>query len=503
MGKVILEMRDIHKSFGAVKALDGVNLKLYENEILGLVGENGAGKSTLMRVLSGSWPTGSYTGDIIIEGEKVEFMAPADSEKAGMAMIYQEISMHPDLSVAENIYLGKIPTIRGFVNHRKMKKESKKYLEMVGLTLDPAMILRNLSTSQQQLVSIARALSRNPKILILDEPTSSLTESEVGHLLNTLITLRDIGISSVYISHKLSEVMQVCNRITTMRDGKTINTSECNGNKELIDTIIEEIIGRKLDVMYPKESVTIGEEVLRFENITVRGPIPGKNRVDHVGMTLHKGEIVALAGLVGSGRSETVNALFGAFKKETGEVWVEGKKVDIKEPKDAIDLGIGLLTEDRRSTGLIFTGNIKENISVASLNSLKKGVFFDKKKEKNVACKIKNDISIKALSIESMPYELSGGNQQKVALAKWLVKKLKVLILDEPTRGIDVGAKTQIYEIMTNLVKQGMGIIMISSELPELIAMCDRMYVMANGKITAELKGDEITDANMMKYATA
>lgn len=503
MGKIILEMRDIYKSFGAVKALDGVNLTLYENEILGLVGENGAGKSTLMRILSGSWPADSYTGDVIIEGRKVRFMEPADSEKAGIAMIYQEISMHPELSVAENIFLGKIPTTYGVVNYRKMREDSKKYLEMVGIDLDPNMILRHLSTSQQQLVSIARALSRNPKILILDEPTSSLTESEVDHLLNTLKKLRDKGISSVYISHKLSEVFRVCDRITTMRDGKTINTSVCNGDKNLIDNIIEEMIGRKLDVMYPKEIVPIGEEVLRIENITVRGPTPGKNRVDHVSMTVHKGEIVALAGLVGAGRSETVNALFGAIKKEACEVWVEGKKVEINEPRDAINAGIGLLTEDRRATGLIFTANIRENISVASLDFFRKGILFDRREEKNIANKIKEDISIKAPSIDNMVYELSGGNQQKVVLAKWLIKNLKVLILDEPTRGVDVGAKAQIYKIITDLAKQGMGIIMISSELPELIAMCDRMYVMANGKITAELKGDEITEANMMKHATA
>lgn len=503
MSKVVLEMRDIHKHFGAVKALDGVNLTLHENEILGLVGENGAGKSTLMKVLSGAWPAGSYTGDVIINGEKVGFTTPADSEAAGIAMIYQEVSMHRELTVAENLFLGKLPVKGLFVDYKKMKDESARYLERVGLDIDPSTIVRNLSTSQQQLVAIARALSRNPKILILDEPTSSLTESEVAHLLKILVNLRENGISSVYISHKLTEVFSICNTITTMRDGKTINTSPCISEEEQTSTIIEEMIGRKLDVMYPKEVVPIGDEVFRIEDITVKGPIQGKYKVDHASINVRKGEIVALAGLVGAGRSETVGAAFGQIRKECGKVFVEGKEVNIKHPLDAIEAGIGLVTEDRRATGLIFTENIKENISLASLDSLKKNFFFDIKGEKVLAEKQKEDMSIKAPSIETMVNKLSGGNQQKVVLGKWLSKDIKVLILDEPTRGVDVGAKAQIYEIMTRLVKEGVGIIMVSSELPELIAMCDRMYVMAEGKITAELTGKDITETNMMKAAIA
>lgn len=502
MSKVILEMRDIHKSFGAVKALTGVSLTLRENEILGLVGENGAGKSTLMKVLSGSWPANSYTGEIYVDGKKQNFMTPVDSEKAGIEMIYQEISMHPQLSIAENIFLGRIPSKNGIINRKEMEKESIKYLDMVGLKIDPSTLVQNLSTSQQQMVSIARALSRKPKILILDEPTSSLTESEVEFLLNNLKEFKKIGISSIYISHKLTEVFNVCDRITTMRDGKTINTSDCISEKDQEPAIIEEMIGRKLEVMYPKEKVSIGEEVLRFEHLTVKSNIRGKDKVHDAAMTVRKGEIVALAGLVGAGRTETVNALFGALKKESGDVYVEGKKVDIRSPRDAIRAGIGLVTEDRRATGLIKAFNIRQNITVASLDDLKKGVLFDKKREVEIAEQQMRDMSIKAPSIETLVMKLSGGNQQKVVLGKWLAKDLKVLILDEPTRGVDVGAKAQIYEIMTNLVKRGIGIVMISSELPELIAMCDRMYVMAEGVITAELTGDQITETNMMKNAT-
>lgn len=498
----ILEMRGITKTFGPVKALSDVSITLNENEILGLVGENGAGKSTLMKILSGSWPANSYTGDIYVDGKKQNFMSPVDSAKAGIEMIYQEISMHPELTIAENIFLGRVPNKCGIVDRKAMYAQCEEYLKLVGLNLSPKTIVRNLSTSQQQMVAIARALSRKPRILILDEPTSALTETEVEFLLSSLKRFKDMGISSIYISHKLTEVFTVCDRITTLRDGHTINTSVCYSEKEQTDQIIEEMIGRKLDVMYPKEIVPIGEEILRFENITVKGPIEGKNIVDRASMVVHAGEIVALAGLVGAGRSETVNALFGALKKVSGNVWVDGKPVRINNPRDAIDAGLGLVTEDRRATGFIKEFNIRQNISVASVDQLAKGIIFDRKKEKEIANKQMKDISIKAPSIETMVTKLSGGNQQKVVLAKWLCKDLKVLILDEPTRGVDVGAKAQIYEIMTDMVKRGIGIIMISSELPELMAMCDRMYVMAEGRITAELKGDEITEANMMKNAT-
>lgn len=502
MSKPILEMRNITKTFGPVSALSNVSIQLEENEILGLCGENGAGKSTLMKVLSGSWPANSYTGEIYVDGKKQNFMSPVDSENTGIEMIYQEISMHPDLTIAENIFLGRIPGKYGIINRKKMYSECERYLKLVGLNLNPKTIVRNLSTSQQQMVAIARALSRNPRILILDEPTSALTETEVEFLLEHLKKFKAMGISSIYISHKLSEVFRVCDRITTMRDGKVINTSRCGTEEAQSDKIIEEMIGRKLEVMYPKEIVPIGKEVLRFENITVKGQTEGKFKVDHASMVVHAGEIVALAGLVGAGRSETVNALFGALKKVSGDVWIDGKPVRINNPRDAINAGIGLVTEDRRATGFIKDFNIRQNVSLASIDQLTKLGIFNKKQEKVIANKQMKDISIKAPSIDTMVTKLSGGNQQKVVLAKWLCKDLKVLILDEPTRGVDVGAKAQIYEIMTDMAKHGIGIIMISSELPELIAMCDRMYVMAEGKITAELKGDEISETNMMKNAT-
>jgi len=499
----ILEMVDIRKYFAAVKALDGVSLTLRKNEILGLVGENGAGKSTLMKILSGSYPHTGYTGEIYVNGAKQTFNTPFDSSQAGIEMIYQEISMHLDLSVAENIFLGRVPSKNGFISQKKMLLESEKHLDSIGLKINPKTIMRNLSTSQQQMVSIARALSRNPKILILDEPTSALTESECEMVHQTLIKFRERGISCIYISHKLTEVFSLCDRVTTLRDGKTINTWDVGDKAVQMPVIIEEMIGRKIEVMYPKEKVAIGEERLRVENLTIPSDASrDKNRVEDVSFYARSGEIVALAGLVGAGRSETVNAIFGAIKKASGDVYVDGEKKNIKTPRDAISSGIGLVTEDRKVSGFISEFCIRENISVASLDHMGGKVWLNKKNETAMAEKQMKDLSIKAPSMEMMILKLSGGNQQKVVLAKWLVKDLKILILDEPTRGVDVGAKYQIYEIMTKMAKSGMAIVMISSELPELIAMCDRMYVMAEGRITAELTGDELNEANMMKAAT-
>ncbi|MEG1524159.1 MAG: sugar ABC transporter ATP-binding protein [Clostridia bacterium] len=499
----ILEMCDICKTFGVVKALDNVCLTLRYHEILGLVGENGAGKSTLMKILSGSYPHSSYSGIIKVEGEKQQFSTPFDSAKAGIEMIYQEISMHGELNIAENIFLGNIPSIKGFIRNRTMIEESKKYLEMVGLDLNPTTLVRNLSTSQQQMIAIARALSRNPKILILDEPTSALTETECELLHQNLTRFKERGISCIYISHKLKEVFNLCDRITTLRDGKTIHTSNVTNEMEQTPGIIEEMIGRKIDVMYPKQKVAIGEEILRVEHLTIPSDMTrGADRVKDVGFKVHAGEIVAIAGLVGAGRSETVNAVFGACRKSSGDIYVCGNKVNIRSPKDAIVAGIGLVTEDRRVSGLITQFSIKENISVASLDDLGSKVWMNKKREEEVAVEAMHATTIKAPSINTMITKLSGGNQQKVVLAKWLAKDLKVLILDEPTRGVDVGAKAQIYAIMTEMAKRGMAIVMISSELPELIAMCDRMYVMADGRITAEMSGADITETNMMKAAT-
>ncbi len=496
-------MRDICKTFGAIKALDGVSIALNHNEILGLVGENGAGKSTLMKILSGSYPHSSYTGEIFVDGKKVLFNLPFDSTAADIEMIYQEISMHNELSIAENIYLGNIPQKHGFIKRKEMLNNSRKYLEMVGLDLDPSMLVRHLSTSQKQMVAISRALSRNPRILILDEPTSALTESECELLHKNLRLFKSQGISCIYISHKLKEVFELCDRITTMRDGKIINTSDVTNEEEQAPVIIEEMIGRKLDVMYPKQTVPISEEVLRVEHLTIPSEVSkGVDRVQDVSFYVRAGEIVALAGLVGAGRSETVNAVFGASSRSSGDIYVGGKKQTIRSPIDAIRAGIGLVTEDRRATGLVAQFSIRENISLPSLDDLGNGIWMNRARENEMAKQSMEATSIKAESAESSVMKLSGGNQQKVVLGKWLVKDLKVLILDEPTRGVDVGAKSQIYEIMENLAKRGMAILMISSELPELIAMCDRMYVMSDGRMRAELTGEAITEANMMKAAT-
>jgi len=492
MGKTILEMKGVTKSFGATKALKNVSIDLMEREILAICGENGAGKSTLMKVLSGSYDQNTYEGEIFVEGKKCAFRTPADSSAAGIEMIYQEISVHLDLSVAENIFLGRVPVRHGVVQWKQMFEAAKTYADMVGLKVPVTTHLRDLSASQCQMVSIARALSRNPKILVLDEPTSPLTDAEVEDLFKILFRLRENGISCIYISHKIKEIKRLANRVCIMRDGCHVWTKPAD---ELsVDEIVEAMVNRKIGNMYPKESVPVGEEAFSVKNLRVRHPYNRKKFiVDGVDVSVRKGEILGLVGLVGSGRSETVSAIFGAIDGSYDEMRIEGKSVHIRNPQDAIQKGLALLSEDRKVNGFVPTLSIARNVTLARLDKVFTHGLLNKDAERRYGQEYVRRLSIKSNSERDMVTSLSGGNQQKVVLAKWLMAEPKVLLLDEPTRGIDVGAKTQIYQIMTQLAREGMAIIMISSELTELVGMCDRYLLLADGKIRAEL-GREAAD---------
>ncbi|HWR23347.1 MAG TPA: sugar ABC transporter ATP-binding protein [Feifaniaceae bacterium] len=499
--RILLEMKGVTKSFGATKALKNVSIDLMEREILAICGENGAGKSTLMKVLSGTYEHSAYEGEILVGGKKCMFRAPADSSAAGIEMIHQEISVHLDLSVAENIFLGRVPTKNGIVRWAAMREEAQKYAAMVGLRVPVGTHLRDLSASQCQMVSIARALSRNPRILVLDEPTSPLTEAEAEELFKILFRLREQGISCIYISHKIREIKRLADRVCILRDGSHVWTKPAS--EVGVDDIVEAMVNRKIENMYPKESVPIGREALCVKNLRVRHPYNKKKYiVDGVNITVHEGEILGLVGLVGSGRSETVNAIFGAIEGAYDEMRIGGKPARIKDPGDAIRKGLALLSEDRKISGFIPTLDIAENISLPRLDKVSQTGIVKRDAEKKYGETYMKALNIKANSERDMVTGLSGGNQQKVVLSKWLMADPRVLLLDEPTRGIDVGAKTQIYQIMTQLVRQGMAIVMISSELPELVGMCDRYLLLANGKIRAELTREEADEELFLRICS-
>lgn len=497
---IILEMKNITKEFPGVKALDQVSFKAYKGEILALCGENGAGKSTLMKVLSGSYPESSYKGEIFVDGKQCHFHNPAQSEAMGIDMIYQEISMHLDMSIAENIFLGRWPKKGRKVDWKAMNENAVQFMEMVDLHLDPTITLRQLSPSQQQLVSIARALSKDPKILVLDEPTSPLTQNESDCLFRILHQLKEKGIASILITHKMDEVFQNADRVTVLRDGKSVSSyllSETNEHR-----IIADMVGREITNYYPKETVPIGDVVLEVKNFSVPHPfVPGRKIIDDASFSVRAGEILGLAGLVGAGRSELMNAVFGKDPKLSGEVWVDGTRAQIKSPRDAMKYGIALATEDRKKDGIIGNMAIRENITLAILKQISSHGFLKLKEEKKVSRAYFDAMNVKAPDMETLVQQLSGGNQQKVVLAKWLANKPKVLILDEPTRGIDVGAKYEIYKIMIDLARQGVAIIMISSELPELLSMSDRVMVIANEKIRGVLEAKDCDQAKVMELS--
>ncbi|MDD6207279.1 MAG: sugar ABC transporter ATP-binding protein [Clostridiales bacterium] len=507
MSDYILEMKNIEKVFPGVRALDNVSFKVKRGEIHCLVGENGAGKSTLMKVLSGVWPYGTYSGDIVYNGNVQHFKTIADSEAVGIAIIYQELALIPELTVYENIYFGHENMKGHAIDWNETIVKAKEMLRKVGLDeIDPSTKVKNLGVGQQQLVEIAKALSKNVKLLILDEPTSSLNEDDSQNLLELLKDLQKEGMTSIMISHKLKEITAIADTVTVLRDGATICSMDAHEQEITEPEIIQHMVGRKIDNIYPKrEHKKIGEVVFELKDWTVCDPERGGKEILHkVSMNVREGEIVGLQGLMGAGRTELALSLFGNprhYHITGGKMYMQGKEKRYKNPRAAIDDGLAYVTEDRKGDGLILIQDIRYNTSIANLKALTTGLAIDENKEIKIANEYKASINIKAPSIEQKVGNLSGGNQQKVQLAKWMFVGPKVLILDEPTRGIDVGAKLEIYTLMNRLVEEGMSIIMISSELPEVLGMSDRLYVMSEGTIKGELDGADATEEKVMALA--
>ena len=505
MEDYILEMKGIVKEFPGVKALNNVNFKVKRGEIHCLVGENGAGKSTLMKVLSGVYPHGTYSGDIVYNGEVQHFKKIADSEEKGIVIIYQELALIPELSLYENIFFGHEIMKGKTIDWNETIVQGRKMLAKVGLRADPSMKVKELGVGNQQLVEIAKALSKNVKLLILDEPTASLNEDDSLNLLKLIRELKAQGVTCIMISHKLREITAIADTITVLRDGATICSLDATERTVEEAEIIKHMVGREMDDIYPKRAKReFGEKALELKDWTVYDP--GKNReiLHHVNVNVRKGEIVGIQGLMGAGRTELALSIFGnptGYRITGGELTMDGKKVHFKHPKEAIKRGLAYVTEDRKGNGLILMQDIKYNNTIANLEELVEHLVINENEEVNVANHYKESINIKAPSIEQKVGNLSGGNQQKVQLAKWMFAKPKVLILDEPTRGIDVGAKYEIYSLMNRLVDQGMSIIMISSELPEVLGMSDRLYVMSEGTITGELTREEATEEKVMEMA--
>jgi putative multiple sugar transport system ATP-binding protein len=501
----ILEMKNITKEFPGVKALDNVNFKVKRGEIHCLVGENGAGKSTLMKVLSGVWPHGSYTGDIVLNGEVQQFSHISDSEKAGIAIIYQELALIPEFSVYENIYLGHEIKKNGLIDWNETIVQASKQLERVRLKVNPETKVKDLGVGKQQLIEIAKAFSKNIDLLILDEPTAALNDDDSENLLSLLKELKSEGVTSIMISHKLKEVIGIADTVTVLRDGETICSLDATKGEVNEQVLIKNMVGRAINDVFPKRlDKKIGETVMEVKNWNAHDPISGKDILKDVNINVKRGEVVGIAGLIGAGRTEFAYSIFGNPRgyRIKGDLYLEGKQVQFKKPNDAIKAGLAYVTEDRKGEGLILIQDVKNNVSLSNLKKLSTKGVINENEEINIANYYKNALTIKTPSIEQKTINLSGGNQQKVSLGKWLFTEPKVLILDEPTRGIDVGAKFEIYTIMNELVANGMSIIMISSELPEVLGMSDRVYVVSDGVVKGELDIADATQDKIMELAT-
>ncbi|MGM0836364.1 MAG: ATP-binding cassette domain-containing protein [Bacillota bacterium] len=505
MSEFILEMNQISKEFTGVKALSDVNFKVRTGEIHCLIGENGAGKSTLMKVLSGVYPYGTYEGDIVFEGDVQQFNKISDSVKTGIAIIYQELALFPDLTVYENIFAGNEVKHGGFIDWNKTIVEAKKLLEKVKLDIAPDTLVKDLSVGKRQLVEIAKALSKDVKLLILDEPTAALNEDDSENLLDLLRDLKKQGITCIMISHKLKEVISIADKATVIRDGKTICTLDGEKGEITESVIIRNMVGREIADIYPKRpDQVIGEKILELYNWSAYDPQLGRQVVKDVNMHVKKGEIVGIAGLMGSGRTELALSIFGNAKnyKLEGDQVFDGNSTVLKHTSDAIKAGIAYVTEDRKGDGLFLLQDIKSNITAANLKGISSSGVINDNEEIKVADGYKDSLHIKASSLEQLVGNLSGGNQQKVSIGKWLFVGPKLLILDEPTRGIDVGAKFEIYTVMNKLIDAGLSIIMISSELGEVLGMSDRVYVMAQGEIKGELAIADADQERIMQLAT-
>ena len=490
--KYRLEMVDISKHFGGVKALNKVSLRVEPGEIHALIGENGAGKSTLMKILSGAYIRDE--GQIFVDGKEVKISNPKDSKELGIAIIYQEFMLAPDLTVAENIFIDKLTGNGRFINWKKLCQDAKEQLSRLGFDdIDPNAKCGTLSVAYQQVVEICKCLSREAKILVFDEPTAVLTFSEIEKLFGIIRKLRSEGVSIIYISHRLEEIFELSQHITVLKDGAyvdTVNTEDINKQQ-----LVNMMVGRELTELFPERHAKIGDVVLKVENLCA-----GK-MVQNISFEVRAGEVLGFNGLVGSGRTETMRAIFGADHKDSGRVIYFGKEVDWKNPKEAIKDQFGLLPEDRKKQGLLLMQSIRINTTLASLDKITKMGVIDQKKEKSLVERVLKDIHTKYGKMEDNANSLSGENQQKVALAKWIAADCKCMVFDEPTRGVDVGAKAEIYRTINQLAESGVAIIMISSEMPEVIGMCDRVIIMRNGMIRGEIPKEEMTEHELIKYS--
>ncbi len=498
----ILEMRGITKTFPGVKALDDVNLVVQPGEIHAICGENGAGKSTLMKVLSGVYPHGTYTGDILYEGRTVSFRDISESEHLGIIIIHQELALVPLLSIAENMFLGNETARFGIIDWDRAFARTRELLALVGLDENPETLITNLGVGKQQLIEIAKALAKKVKLLILDEPTASLNESDSEKLLNLLLSFKKQGMSSIIISHKLNEISKVADQITIIRDGASVETLDCHREAIDEDRIIKGMVGRDMASRFPPRTPNIGAPLLEVRNWTAHHHVHADRAVcRNINLTVRRGEIVGVAGLMGSGRTELAMSVFGrAYGQNiSGEVRLDGKVVDVSTIGRAIDAGIAYVTEDRKQLGLVLDENITKNTTLANLPGVSSALVIDSDKEYTVANDYRTRLAIRSYGVEQQAVNLSGGNQQKVVLSKWLFTNPEVLILDEPTRGIDVGAKYEIYAIIDALAREGKGVLMISSEMPELLGMCDRIYVMNEGRFVGEFPGAEATQEKIMR----
>ena len=504
MAKILLEMKNITKTFPGVKALDDVNFKVEEGEIHALVGENGAGKSTLMNVLSGIYPHGTYEGDIIYDGEVCKFSNIKDSEHRGIVIIHQELALVPEMTIGENMYLGNEQGHKFAINWNKTYAEADRYLRMVGLSESSKVQVKTIGTGKQQLVEIAKALAKKARLLILDEPTSSLNEEDSRALLDLMLSFKKQGMTMIIITHKLNEVSYVADKITVLRDGSTIETIDNHGAEPISEErIIKGMVGREMTNRFPKrEGVKIGDVQMEVKNWTVHHPLyPERKVVDNVSMYVRKGEVVGIYGLMGAGRTELAMSIFGRSygTSISGQLILDGKQVKLKKSAlDAIRHKIAYVTEDRKGNGLVLSQSIKVNTSLANLNDISTAMVIDSDKEYAVAEDYVRKLKTKTPSVEQKVGNLSGGNQQKVLLAKWMFAEPDVLMLDEPTRGIDVGAKYEIYCIINDLAAAGKSVVLISSELPEVLGMSDRIYIMNEAKIVGEMKASEATQESIM-----
>jgi inositol transport system ATP-binding protein len=489
----LLELRNISKSFPGVRALDGVSIKVAKGSVHALMGENGAGKSTLMKILNGIHSPDQ--GVIILEGRERTFAGVRDAMEAGVSMIHQELMPLPELTVAENIFLGKEPVLgrTGFVDFRKLNARACIVLERIGLDIPPDRRMKELPIAQMQMIEIAKAISNDAKVIIMDEPTSAITSREVDVLFGIIGQLKADGISVIYISHKMDEVFRVADTITVMRDGRVVDTRKAEELDN--DELISMMVGRSLNTLFKKRDKALsGERLLKVEGL-------GGDHFTDVDFELYKGEILGFAGLMGSGRTEIANAVFGLDRPRKGRITVEEKACEIRTPRQAMDHGIAMVNEDRKMNGLVLSSSVAENMTLSSLAELSTWIFVDHAKETDVVEREMRRYRISAPDAGSKVVNLSGGNQQKVAIAKALLTKPRILILDEPTRGIDIGAKAEIYSMMRDLADSGMGIILISSELPEIIGICDRVIVMNKGRVSAELPGEGIDEETILRHA--